>query len=46
VVKASFEFEHDTIVVSKDIFVEEYLLEETHLKEPCVEVCVEVMLMI
>jgi len=44
VAKASCEFEHDTILVSKNIFIEEeYLLEETHLKEPCVEECVEVM---
>jgi len=42
VVRASCEFEYDTIVVSKDIFVEEEL-EETHLEEPSDEECVEVM---
>ena len=42
VVIASCEFEHDMVVVSKDIFVEdEYLLEEISLQEPCVDECVE-----
>ena len=43
-VKASCEFMHDTIVVFKDIFIdEEYSLEETHLEESCVEEYAEVM---
>jgi len=44
VVKASCEFEHDMIVVSKDSFVEEECsLKETHLEEACDEECVKVI---
>jgi len=43
VVKASCEFEHNTIVVSNDIFVGEYSLQETYLEESHVDDCVKVM---
>jgi len=40
VIKGTCEFEHDTIVVSKYIFVDgEYSLEENHLEEPSVGGC-------
>jgi len=43
VIKASCGVEHNMIVGSKDIFVEEeYLLEETPLEEPWVEECIKV----
>ena len=39
-VKDSYGFENNMIVISKDIFVEEYPLNETSFVEPCIKKCV------